>query len=441
MTRAVAKHGLPKVARHGFPKGVPGGEERPTYRAAMAATALLALVATGGLVSAKTSTGHRHLLALGSRTPAPPPVAVPTTSATTTTRARTASAMARASKTTVRATTTTVVPIPKVVAVAPKSGAQGVTTGSRIKVLLSGPVRAGAPMPTLTPPVAGKWSVEGAALTFIPANGFVPWSKVRVNVPSALAHGRQWSFNVGPPPVLRFQQLLAELHYLPLRFVPAAGDPTTGGPATGTTALDSSPTVASLVPSISQIGTFSWRYPGIPTSLTSLWSTGQDNIVTIGAIMHFEDSANLTADGLVEPQVWDALTRAVARRAIDPVPYSYLMVSETLPEELVVWQNGRDVYSTPANTGVPGATTATGTFPVYARFSSTTMVGTDPDGYHYDITGVPWVAYFNGGDAVHGYWRYSYGYPQSNGCVELPVDNAQAVWAMDPIGTLVTVNS
>jgi hypothetical protein len=157
--------------------------------------------------------------------------------------------------------------------------------------------------------------------------------------------------------------------------------------------------------------------------------------------MHFEDRVNLTTDGMIEPQVWKALTTAVAKRAVDPVPYDYLMVSEALPEELVVWQNGRDVYKSFANTGVPGATTATGTWPVYSRFSSTTMQGTDPDGYHYDVTGVPWVAYFNGGDAVHGYWRYSYGYPQSNGCVELPVENAQVVWGMDPVGTLVTVTS
>ena len=38
---------------------------------------------------------------------------------------------------------------------------QGVTTGSRIIILLSGPARHGAPMPTLVPPVAGKWSVQG----------------------------------------------------------------------------------------------------------------------------------------------------------------------------------------------------------------------------------------------------------------------------------------
>jgi len=410
-----------------IPEGAPGGEERGNYRAAMAATALLALVATGGLVSAKTASGHKHLLALGSHSPAPPPEAMTTTPATATT-ARAATA------TTARTTTTTVAPVPRTISVTPKPGAQGVTTGTRVRIVLSSPARAGAPMPTFVPPVAGKWSIDGAALTFIPSYGYVPWSKVRVNIPAALAQRTHWSFSVGPPPILRVQQLLAELHYLPLRFVLTAG-----APATGAAALAHEPRAASLVPSISQIGSFSWRYPDVPASLTSLWLTGQDNVVTTGAIMHFEDDVNLTADGLVEPQVWEALTQAVARRATNAVPYDYLMVSEALPEQLVVWRNGKTVYTSLANTGVPGAWTATGTFPVYARFSSTTMEGTDPDGYHYDVTGVPWVAYFNGGDAVHGYWRYGYGYPQSNGCVELPVDNAQVVWGMDPIGTLVTV--
>ena len=72
------------VAGHRLPRGAPGGEERGAYRAAMAATALLALVATGGLVSAKTAAGQKHLLALGSHTPAPPPVAVQTTPAAST---------------------------------------------------------------------------------------------------------------------------------------------------------------------------------------------------------------------------------------------------------------------------------------------------------------------------------------------------------------------
>jgi lipoprotein-anchoring transpeptidase ErfK/SrfK len=157
--------------------------------------------------------------------------------------------------------------------------------------------------------------------------------------------------------------------------------------------------------------------------------------------MNFEAVENLPEDSPVDPQLWDALTAAVAARATDPTPYDYLMVSETLPEQLVVWQDGVDIYTTPVNTGVPGAWTAPGTYPVYARFLTTTMIGTDVDGTHYDVPNVPWVAYFNGGDAVHGYWRSSYGYPQSNGCVELPIDNAQVVFSMDPIGTLVTVSN
>jgi lipoprotein-anchoring transpeptidase ErfK/SrfK len=156
--------------------------------------------------------------------------------------------------------------------------------------------------------------------------------------------------------------------------------------------------------------------------------------------MTFENQYNLNIDGLMGPDVWHALSAAVAARHVDSQPYDYLMVSEVLPEQLVVWRNGKDIYQTPANTGVEGANTPVGTWPVYLRFQTTTMMGTDVDGTKYDVPDVPWVAYFNGGDAVHGYWRYSYGYPQSNGCVELPVSNAQVVWAMDPLGTLVNVS-
>ena len=83
------------------------------------------------------------------------------------------------------------------------------------------------------------------------------------------------------------------------------------------------------------------------------------------------------------------------------------------------------VLSTPANTGVPGADTQQGIFPIYVRYVATTMIGTNVDGSHYNDPGVPWVNYFNGGDAVHGYPRASYGCPQSNGCVELPIATAE----------------
>ena len=42
----------------------------------------------------------------------------------------------------------------------------------------------------------------------------------------------------------------------------------------------------------------------------------------------------------------------------------------------------------------------------------------------------PWASYFNGGDALHGFVRATYGSPQSNGCVEMAIaDRRQGVAA------------
>lgn len=318
----------------------------------------------------------------------------------------------------------------KVVSLRPVPGATDVSTGSRIIVTLSAPPARHAPTPVLSPPVAGDWTVQGRTLTFTPETGYRPWSTEHVRLPRGLAASKSYSFEVGTVPLLRFQQALAELHYLPLRF----------GPTAASSALRYEATNPAAVRTTAQPGVFAWRYPNTPASLAALWAPGQDTVLTISAIMRFEGAVGLPTDGAPSEQVWDALAHALAHRVQDTSAYDYLEVSETLPENLVVWQNGKIVYQSPANTGVPGAQTPVGTWPVYERFESTTMAGTDPDGVSYDISGIPWVAYFNGGDAVHGFWRAGYGYPQSNGCVELPVDSAAVVWTMDPIGTLVTVN-
>jgi lipoprotein-anchoring transpeptidase ErfK/SrfK len=69
------------------------------------------------------------------------------------------------------------------------------------------------------------------------------------------------------------------------------------------------------------------------------------------------------------------------------------------------------------------------------------MSGTNPDGSHYVDPGIQWVSYFNGGDALHGFVRASYGFPQSDGCVEMPVAHAAVVFPLTPLGTLVTVQA
>ena len=68
------------------------------------------------------------------------------------------------------------------------------------------------------------------------------------------------------------------------------------------------------------------------------------------------------------------------------------------------------------------------------------MSGTNPDGSHYSDPNIPDVSYFNGGDALHGFTRAQFGFPQSLGCVEMPLEEAEAVYPYTPIGTPVTVN-
>jgi hypothetical protein len=42
---------------------------------------------------------------------------------------------------------------------------------------------------------------------------------------------------------------------------------------------------------------------------------------------------------------------------------------------------------------------------------------------------------------VHGFIRPGYGYPQSLGCVEVPIPTAARIWPYVQVGTLVTVTA
>jgi hypothetical protein len=48
---------------------------------------------------------------------------------------------------------------------------------------------------------------------------------------------------------------------------------------------------------------------------------------------------------------------------------------------------------------------------------------------------------FGGSLVVHGFVRAAYGFPQSNGCVELPLSVSPTAYGLDPLGTLVTVTN
>jgi hypothetical protein len=330
----------------------------------------------------------------------------------------------------IRATTH---PVPfTAVAETPAAGATGVPSDATISVQFSEAIGAHSATPSLSPAIGGTWEVVApTTYTFVASQPLAPSSTETVTVPGGaagvisatgkqLAQASSFQFTVAQGSTLRLQQLLAQLGYLPLTFSPA-------GPV-------SAPQEAAQP----QAGTFSWRF-NAPNSLTSLWSQGSGNVIQTGAVMAFESLHGMTTDGLPGPQVWQQLLSAAQTGTMDPNPYNCVYVSESGPETATVFSNGAQVYSTLANTGVAAAATATGTFPVYARYAVTTMRGTNPDGSHYVDPGIPWVSYFNGGDALHGFVRGSYGFPQSDGCVEMPPANAAVVFPLTPIGTLVTV--
>ncbi len=321
-----------------------------------------------------------------------------------------------------------------VVSTTPATGATDVPSDQAVSVHFSLPVTAASGTPSFTPPVMGSWTKVGTStLSFKADAPFIPASTETLVIPAGSSGLRSTdgktlgtpvsiSFSVAQGSTERLQQLLAQLNYLPLAFTPTGASPS---PPEQTTA---------------QAGSFGWRWPNPPATLIALWSEGYENVITKGAVMNFENQNGLTVDGLAGPKVWSTLLVDVATAKVNADPYTYVLVTKTLPESLTLYENGAPVLvGIPVNTGAPGADTVDGTFPVFEHVTSSRMVGTNPDGSHYDDPDVPWASYFNGGDALHGFVRAAYGFPQSNGCVEMRISDAAKVWPLSPIGTLVTV--
>ena len=328
----------------------------------------------------------------------------------------------------------------------PAPGGTAASSQSPVTLTFSEPVSKilGTNRPTLSPDVAGHWAEpDPYTLTFTPSGfGFGPDTQVTVRLghvvslvrsPTDPVSTSSYRFTVGPGSVLRLQQLLAQLGYLPLTFTPAPG---TAQPTT--LAAEEATVYAPL------LGSFAWRWPGTPPSLIAQWASGQTT--PKGALMTFEAAQNTyqdtveneTVDQMATAGVWRSLLKAALANQHDPFPYSYVYVTKVLPETLSMWENGQVVMTALANTGIPVDQTADGTYPIYLRYTSQVMRGTNPNGTPYaDL--VYWVNYFNGGDAVHGFVRASYGFPQSLGCVELPPATAGVIFPALMVGDLVTV--
>jgi len=316
----------------------------------------------------------------------------------------------------------------------PAPGAQNVAPNTTISVTFSAPVSLRKAMPQLSPAIGGKWvQTSATTLSYALDSPLIPATQEVLTIPGGssgvhatngaiLGASHTVTFNVAAGDTLRLQQLLAGLNFLPVGFTPT-------GPA---------PSRADLAQD--QTGTFTWRWPGLPAELTSQWTQGTANEITRAAVEAFETQNGLGVDGIAGPAAWTALINDTINNKTNATPYIYVLVNKTVPQNLTLWNNGAAQYvGIPVNTGAPGADTVDGTYAVFEHVRYSDMKGTNPDGSTYNDPNVPYASYFNGGDALHGFIRASYGSPQSNGCVEMTYANAAQVWPLTPIGTLVTV--
>jgi peptidoglycan hydrolase-like protein with peptidoglycan-binding domain len=355
----------------------------------------------------------------------------------------------------------------RVLSVSPAPGARGTDGSQPVVVTFSAPLAAGSPVPSLKPAVRGSWHQAGASLAFRPAAAFGPSRRFTVRVPAGPGGVRSASGASLARPVVaafrtrawstrRLSELLAQLRYLPLSWSPlGAGPGRHPGPAAGAaagtsagtgaagtgaagTATSGSGIAAQIVAAYSPpAGTFRWHH-GYPASLRRHWQAARPSLILKGAVMAFESQHGMTMNGIAGPAVWNAVFRAAQDGRANPSGYTYALASKADPETLTIWHDGHIVLRSAANTGIPVAPTTDGTFPVYLRYRFQIMRGLNPDGSSY-ADPVSFVSYFHAGEAVHYFPRGSYGFPQSLGCVELPIGAAAQAWPYLTYGSLVTV--
>ena len=234
-----------------------------------------------------------------------------------------------------------------------------------------------------------------------------------------------WSVPVGS--TLRLQQLLSQLGYLPLTWTPASGSVPDTALEQKQAALDA------------PAGNFNWRYPDTPPQLQALWEPNGWTRMTQGAVMAFEADHGLTTDGIPGPVVWHTLISAALHNE-SAHSYSYVArAQERAADADSLERRGDDPHGSREHRGARPRRRRSERTPVFEHIPVGTMRGVNPDGSRYVDPGIKWISYFNGGEAIHGFNRGSYGFPQSVGCVEAPIDTAGQIWPYTPVGTLVTI--
>ena len=334
-----------------------------------------------------------------------------------------------------------------VLSIGPGNSADPVTAADPVRVVFSAALASASRLPTFSPAIAGRWQAgPGGAMVFTPAAPLRPATEVTMRIPAGSSGVRSAAgarlampatavFQVGGWSTLRLERLLAQLGYLPLTWAAHSGSAFPARAGSGIVAVGY--VQRRSVARAPSGGVLSWP-GGYPSAFTSQWQPGKPGVILTGALMAFQADHGLPTTGTATSALWRALLNAAARGQHNPHGYTYALAEKAMPETLTVWHDGHVVMHGLANAGTAATPTPDGTFPVYLRHSFQVMRGLMPDGTPY-ADPVRFVAFFNGDYAVHSMDRASYGYPQSLGCIELPLDEARQVWPYLTYGSLVTV--
>jgi hypothetical protein len=102
---------------------------------------------------------------------------------------------------------------------------------------------------------------------------------------------------------------------------------------------------------------------------------------------------------------------------------------------VMAYEDDKLVFAALSASGNPWTPTETGFYRIYLQYNSRYMTsGTPGDYWYYYVEDVPYTLYFNGDQAFHGvYWHDNFGVYQSNGCVNLSMNDAYWLfnWAVD----------
>jgi hypothetical protein len=97
-------------------------------------------------------------------------------------------------------------------------------------------------------------------------------------------------------------------------------------------------------------------------------------------------------------------------------------------QTLIAHEGDKPVFATLISSGRPEYETEPGLYRIWLKYQAAPMIWTDARP-PYSLASVPWIAYFNKGQGLHGvYWHDNYGTVRSAGCVNLSPHDAHWIF-------------